>query len=164
MKRLGKHAAFTALAASVAALAIAGCGSNNSSTSNTNETLKETAGSAEGGSAATGSLSTKLTTTLDEWSIKGDAAAVKSGSVKVTADNVGAVPHEVVFLKTDTPAGQLKVTNGEVSEKDSVGDVADIAGGKSKTGTLDLKPGKYVLVCNIAGHYEQGMYTSLVVK
>ena len=29
--------------------------------------------------------------------------------------------------------------------------------GASKTLTLTLKKGKYVVICNVPGHYEQGM-------
>jgi len=29
--------------------------------------------------------------------------------------------------------------------------------------TLDLAPGKYVLICNVAGHYQLGMHISFTV-
>jgi uncharacterized cupredoxin-like copper-binding protein len=30
--------------------------------------------------------------------------------------------------------------------------------------TIDLTPGKYLFVCNIPGHFKQGMYTVVTVK
>ena len=35
--------------------------------------------------------------------------------------------------------------------------------GKSQTRTVDLTPGKYLFVCNIAGHFMSGMYTAVTV-
>jgi uncharacterized cupredoxin-like copper-binding protein len=32
-----------------------------------------------------------------------------------------------------------------------------------KTITLDLKPGVYLLICNVPGHYAAGMWTPLTV-
>src|SRR4249920_1408617 len=44
-------------------------------------------------------------------------ASVKAGSATITFKNEGTKVHEVVVLKTDTPAGELKVgANHEVSE------------------------------------------------
>ena len=79
--------------------------------------------------------------------------------------NVGTKVHEVVVLKTDTPAGDLKVgANHEVSEDASVGEDSETDPAKTKTTTIDLQPGKYVLVCNIERHYEKGMYAALTVS
>ena len=32
----------------------------------------------------------------------------------------------------------------------------DLAGGASETVSADLKPGKYELICHVAGHYQAG--------
>lgn len=45
-----------------------------------------------------------------------------------------------------------------------LGEVADLDAGKSGSLTLDLRPGIYVLVCNIPGHFMAGMWTTLTVK
>jgi uncharacterized cupredoxin-like copper-binding protein len=42
--------------------------------------------------------------------------------------------------------------------------VASIAAGKSAAVTLDLTPGKYVFICNVAGHYQLGMHTAFTVE
>jgi uncharacterized cupredoxin-like copper-binding protein len=103
------------------------------------------------------------------------APSVKAGKVKFVAKNVGTIVHEMIVLKTTTAfdhlpvgdAGELPapVTAGanKVSEATSVGETGDVAIGKTKSVTLKLKKGSYVLVCNIAQHYELGMRTAFSV-
>ena len=165
MKKLSKKVPLLFLVAIAMAFVVAGCGSSSTSTSHPDAAIVNTASGTTDATSSSAAPGNKLSLKLSEYSITPDVTVVKAGKVKVTAANNGAMPHEAVFLKTDTPAAKLKVaSNGRVSESDSVGEVADIPGNKSKSGTLDLKPGKYVIVCNIPGHYQQGMYTALVVK
>jgi uncharacterized cupredoxin-like copper-binding protein len=84
-------------------------------------------------------------------------ASAPAGRVTFTVKNNGTVIHEMVILKTDTPYDQLPVVKDKVNESSSVGEVADIGKGKTKSGTFKLKAGNYVLVCNIAKHYGLGM-------
>ncbi|CAB4897648.1 unannotated protein [freshwater metagenome] len=53
--------------------------------------------------------------------------------------------------------------DNKVSEDTTVGEVSELDAGKTGTVTLDLKPGKYVLVCNIEKHYAQGMRAAFTV-
>ncbi len=89
---------------------------------------------------------------------------VKAGEVTFTLDNVGTIEHELVVLKTDTPYDQLVIgSDDRVDESDSVGEVSETPAGETASVTLNLAPGKYVLVCNIAGHYRRGMRVPLTV-
>ena len=90
-------------------------------------------------------------------------ASVPAGKVTFTLKNTGTIEHEMVVLKTDTPVDQLVVTDGKVSEKDSQGEVPELAAGKTGTVTLDLAAGNYVLVCNIKDHYPMGMRAAFTV-
>ena len=45
-----------------------------------------------------------------------------------------------------------------------MGNVETVLPGGSEGRTFSLPPGQYVLYCDIAGHYEGGMYYSLVVE
>jgi uncharacterized cupredoxin-like copper-binding protein len=45
-----------------------------------------------------------------------------------------------------------------------LGEAGDIKPGQTKKVTLTLKPGKYVLLCNLAGHYKAGQYAAFTVK
>ena len=46
----------------------------------------------------------------------------------------------------------------------TLGAVSEIMPNKSASLILDLVPGKYLLFCNVAGHYMAGMWTVIVVK
>lgn len=39
----------------------------------------------------------------------------------------------------------------------------DLGPGRSASATFDLSPGSYVLICNVSGHYKEGMYAPLQV-
>jgi uncharacterized cupredoxin-like copper-binding protein len=95
--------------------------------------------------------------------IRPSARSVPAGDVTVTVVNSGGMQHEVVFLKTDTAPTGLTVTKNRVSEADAKGEVGDIATRTTKAKVLHLTKGHYVLVCNIAGHYQAGMRAGLNV-
>jgi uncharacterized cupredoxin-like copper-binding protein len=44
-----------------------------------------------------------------------------------------------------------------------LGEIADLAPGKTGKLSLNLKPGSYVLFCNQPGHYKDGMVARLTV-
>jgi len=113
--------------------------------------------------------------TLAEWVIARDVDSVKAGETYFLADNVGPNDaHELVVVKTDLPPGQLPVQDGRVpaDEVDIVGAVPPFRPFSQASLTLDLAPGNYALICNIAevengkleSHYQLGMYTPFVVE
>ena len=108
------------------------------------------------------SKSTKVT--LSDFKVSASPKSVSAGKVSFTAKNAGDMEHELVIIKTGTSASKLKVSNNRVSEKGTVGEIEDIAAGKSKTHTFNLKKGHYVLLCNIPGHYKAGMHADFTVK
>ena len=87
-----------------------------------------------------------------------------SGRVAIKATNKGGTVHELVLLRTDADPAKLPMEGGEVDESASVGEIPDVEPGKSGSETFDLKPGKYVMVCALPGHYEGGMYGSVTVN
>jgi len=95
------------------------------------------------------------------------ATSITTGTVTIEVSNASDAnqTHELVVLKTDVADDKLRVKNGQVLEKiyQKLGEVENIAPGKSKRLTLRLAPGHYVLICNNPGHYRMGMHTSLVV-
>jgi len=44
------------------------------------------------------------------------------------------------------------------------GELEVVSPGSSDQLDLRLRPGPYVLICNIAGHYANGMHTALTVR
>ncbi len=149
--------------------AAVGCGSDDSSSSDTtSDTTTQTTATQPPATTATTApaAATALTGDLSEWAIKTDVPSVAAGDVKVTADNVGKIEHELVFIKTDLAADDLPVVKGRVDEKKAgtaEGEVEDVAPGAKKNITAKLPAGHYALICNYPGHYEQGMHTDLTV-
>ncbi|MBG1230814.1 plastocyanin/azurin family copper-binding protein [Aestuariivirga litoralis] len=45
-----------------------------------------------------------------------------------------------------------------------LGEVSELDPGKTGSLTLDMKPGKYILYCNVPAHYAMGMWAVLEVK
>ena len=104
---------------------------------------------------------------MGEFFYKPEALTAKAGGVEIDAANIGKTVHELVVAKTDDAPDKLPTaSDGSVDEEslDVPGEIADVAPNSSGTATLDLQPGKYVIFCNLPGHYASGMYGSLTVK
>ncbi|MCH6556086.1 MAG: hypothetical protein IH797_05730 [Chloroflexi bacterium] len=41
---------------------------------------------------------------------------------------------------------------------------SELGSGKSASATFDLSPGKYVFICNLGGHYSNGMHAGFTVN
>jgi uncharacterized cupredoxin-like copper-binding protein len=107
---------------------------------------------------------------LVEWGISLDKTTVKAGNVNFRVTNKGPDDvHEFVVVKTDLVPEALPVDAQSVVDENGagieiIGEIEDI-----KVGTdvhvisMDLKPGNYVLICNIwdedeqKSHYGEGM-------
>jgi len=104
---------------------------------------------------------------LDEWSIAPDVSSVAAGDIEFVAANIGAVEHELVILKTDLAADALPVSGGRVDEHgagvEEIGEIEEFGAGATESATFTLAAGDYVLICNIAGHYEEGMTAAFAV-
>ncbi|MDE3113746.1 MAG: cupredoxin domain-containing protein [Chloroflexota bacterium] len=102
----------------------------------------------------------------DNMKVVLDKDTVSAGKVTFAVQNTGTLKHEVLVLKTDAAPGQIPAGDdpGTVSEKTSVGESDDMDPGTSKTFTLDLAAGNYLLICNEAGHFAAGMHTPFLVK
>ncbi len=151
------------LVSATAALGVlAGCGSDEDSSSDESAATM-TQPAADTGNAVS-AADGKLTVDATEYAFDPEAITAKPGKLEITLDNKGKIPHELVVLKTEEAAGSLKVSGGRVSEDASIGEVSEIDGGASKSASVDLEPGRYVYVCNIPGHYADGMRGQITVK
>jgi uncharacterized cupredoxin-like copper-binding protein len=100
---------------------------------------------------------------------------VPAGQVSFRVVNTGAWIHELTVLPlgADQGIGQRRVeADDQVDESARVGHVegscgADegdgIAPGATGWTTITLAPGRYELICNVAGHHRAGMYAHLEV-
>ena len=98
-----------------------------------------------------------------EWDILPQNATKSHGPLpgKVTfvVRNAGKLTHEFVVIRTDKAAGNLaKGGAKEAPEKGAVGEIEDIAPGKTETLALKLTKGHYALICNIQGHWNNGQF------
>jgi uncharacterized cupredoxin-like copper-binding protein len=100
---------------------------------------------------------------VKEFSLTPATSTAPAGSVTFSITNNGTIAHEFVVLKTDAPAAGVLMENGQASEEGDLGEAEDIAPGATKSLTLNLAAGHYVLVCNIPGHYQSGMHADFTV-
>ncbi len=103
---------------------------------------------------------------LSDFKIVTDHPTVAAGRVVFGIRNHAAMGHEVKVLKSDIDADKLPIdgASAKASEAGKVGELLNIGAGASRKLVLDLTPGRYVIVCNIAGHYQLGMRVALEVK
>lgn len=96
-----------------------------------------------------------------------DKSEVPAGKITFHVKNAkDAVEHEMVVIKTDLDAAQLPTNADQTvdeSKLDSKGEV-EVEAGETKDLTVDLTPGHYVLLCNVPGHYAQGMVANFTVR
>ncbi len=110
-----------------------------------------------------------IAVTIKEFSVSANPASSATSVVELNVANQGALDHELVIMQTDKAVDAL--TYDTVADRavesapgqEDVGEVEDIAAGTTKSGTFDLAPGHYLLICNIAGHYKAGMRTAFTV-
>jgi uncharacterized cupredoxin-like copper-binding protein len=162
----GNHKLLPLVVAGLVVLAVAGCSSSNNSGSTSTTSggggVTTTTAAASGGPTVVNVVGGEKSG--GKYYLTVTPASVQAGPTTITFKNVGTMEHEVVVLKTDTPADQLKVgADHTVSEDTSVGEDSETKPGKTKSTTINLQPGKYVLVCNVERHYEKGMFTAFTV-
>lgn len=94
----------------------------------------------------------------DIW-VAPTVSSVKAGKVVFKATNVGKITHELMVerlpMKFDAPM--------QPNEDAAQGMINDMDGGASGQMTMHLRPGRYMLFCNVAGHYMAGQHMVFTV-
>ena len=95
-------------------------------------------------------------------------AQVRAGDVTLRVHNQGPDQHELIVVQVGTRGLPMR-TDGFTIDEDAiqraeVGSLEPGAPGAQRDLRLHLTPGRYVLFCNMAGHYMGGMHASLVVS
>jgi uncharacterized cupredoxin-like copper-binding protein len=142
----------------------------------TSPTENPTTSPTEGATAASATGAT-VDVILSEWVLEPDPASVPAGKVTFKANNEGTKEHEFVIFKTDlAPDALPKTADGKVDEAGAgvqhIDEIGSVLAGKSAELTVDLQPGKYVLICNISAqvagqtelHYTKGMHAAFTVQ
>ncbi len=96
-----------------------------------------------------------------------DRSTLKPGLVTFKAVNASkTLTHEIIIVgdkgaaKLPFDAKQDRVDERKVR---ALGEVSNLAPGKTGEITLNLGPGKYTVLCNEPGHYKDGMVATLNV-
>jgi uncharacterized cupredoxin-like copper-binding protein len=108
-----------------------------------------------------------INATEKDFSITLDSSEAPAGTVKFTINNTGPSVHEFVVFKTDLAPDKLPLVSGAVDEEGEgvthIDEVEDIAVDATETLSVSLEAGKYVVICNVPGHYVAGMHAPLTV-
>ena len=121
--------------------------------------------SACAGQPATLPADVQVVVDMKEYSVTLSVATVKAGSVKFGIRNLGSMEHQFDLIKTDLAIDKLPIDSAAKAKEDGlVKQVKSIGGGKVATISADLAPGRYLVICNIAGHYQLGMRAELRVE
>jgi uncharacterized cupredoxin-like copper-binding protein len=143
------------------AFGLSGCGGSDAPTASSNQAGADTGTPPASATEVTGG---KTTVSMKEFSFGPDELSANAGTLAVTAKNDGDSPHEFVLIRTSKAPDGLPMKGSTASEAGAVGEVPEQPPGAAASHSFKLKPGKYVFICNVPGHYAAGMYGSLTVK
>lgn len=104
---------------------------------------------------------------MSNMGFKLSKASVKAGEVTFNVTNTSKDQvHEMIVVPYPA-SGKLPYSDKDAKfDEDaakSLGEVSELDPGKSGSLTLHLAPGKYVLACNVANHFANGMWKVLTV-
>jgi uncharacterized cupredoxin-like copper-binding protein len=122
----------------------------------------------------------KITVKLQEFTmVPLPSAESKAGTVGMKAVNKGSNTHEMVLVRAASVTALPRVTTGggerkvgavdeeAIPQRDKMGETGDVKPGKAVTKNFKLRPGRYVMFCNVddasGNHFAAGMYAEFVV-
>jgi uncharacterized cupredoxin-like copper-binding protein len=93
---------------------------------------------------------------------------VTSGDLSLLVHNKGPDTHELIVVRAGGARLPLRpdglTVDEEALQARTPGSLGGGSPGSVRRLRLHLAPGRYVLFCNMAGHYLGGMHTELVVR
>ncbi|MPZ50568.1 MAG: hypothetical protein GEU75_14940 [Dehalococcoidia bacterium] len=117
---------------------------------------------------------TQVNVTLREWAVAPAQPTMKAGKVYFLVENIGPEhPHELVIIRTNLGPLELPFKDNKVPEDqvDILDEIEEFAPHSSASLTLELTPGRYLLVCNITeedpqigSHYKKGMVAAFTAE
>jgi uncharacterized cupredoxin-like copper-binding protein len=109
---------------------------------------------------------TTVKATEIEWGIKTSTKASHAGKISFAVRNAGKLTHQFIVLRTNLPANKLPLhgTTVNLNKAGKVLGKITLSPGKNGHVTLTLKAGHYVLLCNLAAHYQSGQHAAFQVK
>ncbi|HVF21276.1 MAG TPA: hypothetical protein VNA14_13700 [Mycobacteriales bacterium] len=177
----------SALIALTVGLALTGCtddGADVRSSSSSGSASGSGSGSSSGGADCPSAAAdaTKVAVTMAEYSMQAQPTEVKAGRLTFVVTNSGKEVHELVVVKSDSPASLPRMTSTDPAmntmvDEDKlpagsfIGEVEGVPAGATCSGSFALTAGSYALFCNIVkvedgkseNHLDLGMQASLTV-
>jgi uncharacterized cupredoxin-like copper-binding protein len=103
---------------------------------------------------------------MKEYTITLNTPTAKAGIVKFGIRNIGTMVHDFNLIKTDLAPDKLPIDVASAKAKTDglVKQMINIAQGRATTLDAQLDAGHYVIICNVAGHYQLGMRAELTVQ
>jgi uncharacterized cupredoxin-like copper-binding protein len=121
-----------------------------------------------GGSAAPPGSGTMIGVTERDFHIATSISQVSPGDVVLRIHNSGPDTHELI-VAPEGHHGLPQRSDGFTVDEDAIqssepGSINPQGPGGTEYLKLHLAPGRYVLFCNMEGHYMAGMHSELVVR
>jgi uncharacterized cupredoxin-like copper-binding protein len=113
-------------------------------------------------------VNVKLWDQGSKMGITADRSRVKAGKITFDVENDSkTLVHEMLVVKVggfdETLPYNPKTAKVYENRVADFGEVSELEPSQSGKLAVNLKPGKYLLVCNMPGHYKMKMYSDLVV-
>ena len=93
---------------------------------------------------------------------------IAAGELVLHVANAGPDMHELLLARANgrkLPLRRDNLTVDEIRlEPRTIGALEDVQPDTSRAWKLQLPPGRYVLFCNMSGHYLGGMHRELIVR
>ena len=121
--------------------------------------------SCSSGSSDRAKAGTVVRVTERDFRITIAPAKVRAGEVRLLLQNKGPDAHELIMVRASHGRLPLR-TDGLTVDEEALASVKTVepqSPGTKGELLLHLKPGRYELFCNMAGHYLGGMRAQLVV-
>jgi uncharacterized cupredoxin-like copper-binding protein len=128
-------------------------------------------GGCAAGHTTTRSAAALVRVTERDFHIGASVKQVPAGAVQFTVHNQGPDDHELIVVRESSRDAPLPMrSDGVTVDEERLAPVTVGSGlvpgepGSVRRLGVSLTPGRYVIFCNMAGHYLGGMHTELVVR
>ena len=131
-------------------------------------TLLVLSGCAAGAGGGPAVSRTVVGVTERDFHIAATVAKVSAGDLTLRVHNAGPDEHELIVAPDRTGGMPLRsdgfTVNEEAIQSSEPGSITPQQPGGTELLTVHLRPGRYVLFCNMEGHFMAGMQRMLVVR
>jgi len=100
---------------------------------------------------------------VGEWNVVPSRGAVAPGTLRLTVENLGRLPHELDVIATASFGEKLRMHDGHAVGRKAAPTVV-VGPGQTRSLRVTLMPGFYVLVDNGPGRYALGTEVAILVS